>query len=69
MVRSASTIVAVVYAIAGSLAQKLSGDAIGIGPMPELMHLYYDEWPTGRCLDTLVGFEHQTGDKGLCFNS
>lgn len=26
---------------------QVSQDPIGIGPVPELLHLYYDEWPTG----------------------
>ncbi|KIW11713.1 hypothetical protein PV08_11015 [Exophiala spinifera] len=47
MFLSATTIVVVLCAISGSLAQNLSRDPIGIGPVPELIHLYYDEWPTG----------------------
>jgi hypothetical protein len=41
-------IIAAICALEAVSAQQVSRDPIGIGPTPELMHLYYDEWPTGR---------------------
>lgn len=41
-------IIAAVCAWQAVSAQQVSRDPIGVGPTPELMHLYYDEWPTGR---------------------
>ncbi|KAK5451999.1 hypothetical protein LTS15_007722 [Exophiala xenobiotica] len=40
-------VVTAICALKAVSAQQVSRDPIGIGPTPELMHLYYDEWPTG----------------------
>jgi hypothetical protein len=38
--------IALLCACDAAVAQ-VSQDPIGIGPVPELLHLFYDEWPTG----------------------
>ena len=36
--------------MAAVIAQQVAQDSGILGLTPELMHLYYDEFPTGECL-------------------